>query len=724
MSRPRIFVHIPSYRDRECQWTLRDLFERARHPERVFAGVCWQTDPDEDRDCFLIRPRPAQVRSVHFHYREAHGLGWARAQAQALWDGEEYCLQLDSHMRFVDGWDELLLEMLAACAESDAVLTHYPAGYQPPDRREYLDRPHVQTIKGFMQSGLLEFTVSLVPEGIVVDRPMPTAALAGAFVFGSSRILRDVPSDPEIYFNGEEPNLAVRLWTSGFDLFSPHRPVMFHYYLRKDGARHWNDAQPRGTQLRQGHTLHRLRLLCEPEAFDPEQVAVLGRYGLGKARSLAEYEAFAGVDFGARSLAVEARRYPFVRPIEVQRFALVDALRPANGTQLFVLGDEGVLFSEARGTLHRFNEAATSIWCALEAGHDWERIVNELAASRGIAVDTMRAELRELASHWNAEGLLVDSTALSANGPRLDAIDANATTRCYRLLDTFVCIRYGDAAIEAWIHPAFEHLQVEGDDVTPSLVLTVVGILDWRYVFAGTRLLHLGDSSSGLVPRLKAEFMSHAIARHDHMIHLHAAAVMKHGRLMLLPGKSGSGKTLLTAKLIARGVEYFSDEAVLLSLPDAGVRPIPTGLCIKAEGLPHLAADFPMLAEQPEHDREDGLTVRYLRPPASSIAPLGRRSRADFIVFPRYEAHAKTQSRRIASADALGRLSAECLAIPRALTAQAVAALVESVERASCWSLTIGDDDDGVQRVIDLLDEYDGAAETHPSLQCGSARQG
>ena len=76
---------------------------------------------------------------------------------------------------------------------------------------------------------------------------VPTAALAGGFIFGPSRILHDVPSDPEIYFNGEEPNLAVRLWTAGFDLFSPHVVVIYHYYLRKDGSRHWNDAVSRET---------------------------------------------------------------------------------------------------------------------------------------------------------------------------------------------------------------------------------------------------------------------------------------------------------------------------------------------------------------------------------------------------------------------------------------------------------------------------------------------
>ena len=62
----RIFVQIASYRDRECQWTVKDLFEKARHPDRVFVGICWQTFPDLDEDCFEVETRPEQVRTLQF----------------------------------------------------------------------------------------------------------------------------------------------------------------------------------------------------------------------------------------------------------------------------------------------------------------------------------------------------------------------------------------------------------------------------------------------------------------------------------------------------------------------------------------------------------------------------------------------------------------------------------------------------------------------------------
>jgi len=705
MNRPHIFVAIPAYRDRECQWTLRDMFERARHPERVFAGVCWQTVPGEDDDCFQIRPRPSQVRTADFHAREARGLGWARAKAQELWQGEEYTLQIDSHMRFADDWDERMLELLAKCKSPDPVLTHYPASYNPPDEREDLPRAHVQTIRRFLPNGLLEFGVAPVPEGMSVDRPMHTAAVAGGFIFGSSRILRDVPSDPELYFNGEEPNLAVRLWTAGFDLFSPHITVIYHYYRRVDSSRVWNDAASRQTRLLHERTLHRMRLLTEPGAFTPDEVAALGRYGLGTRRSLAEYEAFAGVSFGARSIALEARQYPFVRTAETRAaLQLPDTLRPVSGTQLFILGDEGILFSESGGTLHRLNRDAARVWCALEAGWGWNRVAETAVAQRGIADTVAMAELRELATHWIAAGLLQDTAAKSPSGPRLDPTRFAFRSRDYRLLDTVVRLRFGDATVEGLVHAAFAHLEVDDTASTPAAMLTVVRILDWHYIFAGDQLLLVADTPSKLVPKLKAEVMARAIGQKDHVLHLHAAAVAVDGKLIVLPAPSGNGKTLLTARLLSLGGIYFSDEAVLLRR-DGTVQPIPTALSVKSDASELLRAQYPKLQELPEHERDDGVIVRYMPPPPTSLPSPVRAERPALIVFPRYVPGAARKPARVAPADALRRMLDECLAIPRRLDFEAVATIVDTVDRVPCWEVATGDVDTAIEQIRELLED-------------------
>jgi hypothetical protein len=708
VNRPRIFVSIPSYRDRECQWTLRDIFERARHPERVFAGVCWQTVPEQDHDCFLLRPCPTQVRNIEFHALEARGLGWARAKAQSLWQGEEYSLQIASHMRFADDWDEQMLDLLSACDAPDPVLTVDPLGYEPPDQRKDFDRPHMQMIRRFLPNGLLEFTAAPVPREVNVTRPMPTAAVAGGFIFGSSRILRDVPSDPEIYFCGEEPNLAVRLWTAGFDFFSPHVVVVYQYYLGNDNAWPWNDTVSRQMHELQDHTLRRLRLLCEPSAFTPEEVAELGRYGLGTRRTLAAYEAFAGVNFAARSIAIEARRYPFVRtPATRAALELSDTLRLAPETQLFILGDEGVLFNEANGTLHRLNEAAARNWCALEAGWGWERIGADAAAARGISADTAMAELRELAAHWIGEGLLRDTAQASTAGPRLDPASFAFRSRDYRLLDTVVRLVFGDDTLEALIEPAFAHIEVDSADATRAVTITIFRILEWYYIFAGDDLLLLADTPRKLVPKLKAEMVTRAITGHDHILHLHSAAVMLGDCLVLFPAPSGSGKSLLAARLLSLGAVYFSDEAVLLRR-DGTVRPVPTALSVKAGGLAPLAAHFPKLCHLTEHDREDGVSVRYLPPPRASLPSPERAAQPTLVVFPRHAPAGAVEMRPLRPADALGRLLGECLAIPRRLDTEAVTTIIETVERAACFDLVTGDLDVAASQVIRMAEKTTG----------------
>jgi hypothetical protein len=136
-----IFVSVAAYRDSECQHTLHSLFATARHPERVSVGLVWQGDASDETRCFArpLDPRWAKrVRTLRMDHREAAGPCWARHLAQALWQGERFLLQIDSHMRFRPNWDAYLVAALTRGGLPDegrrAVLTTYPIGYEllPP----------------------------------------------------------------------------------------------------------------------------------------------------------------------------------------------------------------------------------------------------------------------------------------------------------------------------------------------------------------------------------------------------------------------------------------------------------------------------------------------------------------------------------------------------------------------------------------------------------------
>lgn len=298
-NQPSIFVGIASYRDTETQWTLADLFRKATHPDRIVVGICWQFVPGEDDDCFKVETRPDRQRVVKFHASESQGACWARHQVQKLWHGEDYILQIDSHMRFVEGWDEKCLATLADCPSGKALLSTYPPPYLPPD--DCSNFLPVMFASEFNEAGILGLRSRAVQLADAPPKPTPSAFVAGGFQFGPGAMWHDVPYDPYLYFQGEEITLAARLWTHGWDIFTPNRVLVYHDYTNRGRPRHWTDQKdwPKLNLRAAKRARHLLRM---EDVEDSEALAEIEKYGLGAARDLAAYEAFARLGFKARTI--------------------------------------------------------------------------------------------------------------------------------------------------------------------------------------------------------------------------------------------------------------------------------------------------------------------------------------------------------------------------------------------------------------------------------------
>src|ERR1700690_4044659 len=124
----RIFISVASYRDRQLGPTLEDCLAKARFPDRLSFGVCWQHGSDEAAPEVLGDPR---CRVIDVDWRVSRGSWWARAQTTALWQGEDWFLQLDAHHRFARGWDPVLLEQAAATGSERPLLTAILPSYNP-----------------------------------------------------------------------------------------------------------------------------------------------------------------------------------------------------------------------------------------------------------------------------------------------------------------------------------------------------------------------------------------------------------------------------------------------------------------------------------------------------------------------------------------------------------------------------------------------------------------
>lgn len=288
----RIFIQIVAYRDLELIPTVQEAIAHASHSERLTFGICWQYGTDEEKDHISQLKDIKDCRIIAVPAAEARGVGWARSLVQKLWQKEEYTLQIDAHMRFLPGWDTELIKMLKMCPSEKPILSTYPPAYRPP--RELVgDTPSRLEVKKFEDAGTL--SLRAIGDLSKFKTPQPGIFIAAGFIFSLGSIIQEIPYDPDIYFTGEEVLFAAKAWTRGWDIYHPNLSVCWHFYnTGKKRVVHWEDHQNWWVQNKISESRFRQILGMETVKED------LGIYGLGNVRSLAEYQAFAGVNFKER----------------------------------------------------------------------------------------------------------------------------------------------------------------------------------------------------------------------------------------------------------------------------------------------------------------------------------------------------------------------------------------------------------------------------------------
>lgn len=296
-----IFIQIASYRDPELIPTLLDLISKSSFPENLRFGIARQYS-DEDRfdnlDSFREDPR---FKIINIPYRESRGACWARNLIQQLYNGEDYTLQIDSHMRFEEGWDVICIEMinqLIKDGHSKPILTSYVSSYDPKnDPGGRAKSPWRMVFDRFIPEGAVFFLPESIPSWESLDRPVPARFYSAHFCFTLGIFSKEVKHDPDYYFHGEEISISVRAYTHGYDLFHPHRIIAYHEYTRKGRVKQWDDDKNWGEKNRKSHEKNRILLGMEQsESIDFRE------YGLGKIRTLRDYEKYAGILFSQRSV--------------------------------------------------------------------------------------------------------------------------------------------------------------------------------------------------------------------------------------------------------------------------------------------------------------------------------------------------------------------------------------------------------------------------------------
>ena len=305
VKRKSIFVQVPAYRDYELPKTIENVVSSSSGETLISFGV---------HNCVLF-PREVTVKIeqpqwVKIHYAESIaptniGLQRARNLANQFYDGEDYYLQIDSHMRLIKNWDKILIEDLSIIEQygvQKPLMTMYPSdyGYDDDGKEVNMHNTNYFTEISFKENKA-QFEETLIPSQTAVmarKNCLFTPSVSGGFIFTTGEFSLVTPN-PKIAFWGEEPLIAARAFTHGFTLVIPPTSVASHLYASQQPfakmRRHhaWADFPQEWASIQEESMNEYTKIFTE---------RVVGEYAFGPKRTLAEYEEFSGLNFATREI--------------------------------------------------------------------------------------------------------------------------------------------------------------------------------------------------------------------------------------------------------------------------------------------------------------------------------------------------------------------------------------------------------------------------------------
>ena len=344
-----VFVGVVAFRDRRCGVTLSNLFSKAKHPSRVTVGVIEYTHTEDDASncikdfCRVAGARvceqyKANIKRIEVSFLDARGPNMARYMQETLLGDQDFCMQVDAHSDFVQNWDVDAITTWRKLDNEYGVLST-----KPPSPSALRATPSSTEIDHLCQAKVTKAGVvrNVAPqrEKISSIAASPDKILAplwsAGFSFSKCHAVKKTPYDPTLMylFDGEEFAMFARLWTRGYDVYTPSHPIVVHDYglelyaqlperemaVMSNGKKidptSWSRQGQSPEYMRQmyddahGHVLTMLgRSTSEGGAgstIGHNELVLLSRYGLGSKRTLEQLIAFTGVDTRASKLVAD-----------------------------------------------------------------------------------------------------------------------------------------------------------------------------------------------------------------------------------------------------------------------------------------------------------------------------------------------------------------------------------------------------------------------------------
>lgn len=286
-----IFISIACYRDPEVIPTVKDAYEKAKYKSNIVFGIYAQM-AEEDQKLEFPFINEKQLRLLVKPHINARGPAYARYIIyNKLYKNELFYLQIDSHSRFIENWDEELIDMLLSL-KANSVISSYPRGYNLNSN----NLPQEKSVNVLKLKKIRNGIPILTSYTETLTAPKRNLFWAAGYSFCYGAIFRFVPFDPHLknLFWGEEFLMSIRFFTHNIKIFAPHKNIVFTLWTRDYRHTFWELKDIIGSKFEIYGFLSNLRLYSIGKLYDAgvfkEKISQdIEKYGIGTKKNVEEY---------------------------------------------------------------------------------------------------------------------------------------------------------------------------------------------------------------------------------------------------------------------------------------------------------------------------------------------------------------------------------------------------------------------------------------------------
>jgi hypothetical protein len=236
----KILISIIAYKEKDLTGTVKDAYEKAKNKDRLLFSIVDETFIGKHSDLSFIPDD--QIIYRKYDLSEYRGILWARNLTTKVDFDYDYILYICAHTRFAENWDEVtILEHKKAVEKTNSnrvLITHCQADFSINENNDVVKNgPEDRTLNihtpKFSEDFMLGYWFP-VAYNVPIDEDVHEHYWVHfTWCFGTKQFVEEVPLDPDINFNAEEPYVTIQSWCRGWRMFGSSKLLSWHHRVRK-----------------------------------------------------------------------------------------------------------------------------------------------------------------------------------------------------------------------------------------------------------------------------------------------------------------------------------------------------------------------------------------------------------------------------------------------------------------------------------------------------------